>query len=31
MHETDLFAQKAASYQARWPWLTIVGADAVPD
>lgn len=30
MHETDLFAQKAASYQARWPWLTIVGADAVP-
>lgn len=29
--QPDLFAQKAASYQARWPWLTIVGADAVAD
>ncbi|AKV08273.1 hypothetical protein B723_18430 [Pseudomonas fluorescens NCIMB 11764] len=31
MHETDLFTHKAESYRARWPWLTIVSADAVPD
>ncbi|VVO55714.1 hypothetical protein PS858_00515 [Pseudomonas fluorescens] len=30
-HQPDLFVQKAESYQARWPWLTIVDTDAIPD
>jgi hypothetical protein len=24
----DLFERKAASYQARWPWLQIISPDA---
>lgn len=29
--QPDLFEQKAQSYQARWPWLTIVAADQGPN
>ncbi len=26
----DLFRAKAASYQARWPWLRVIAPDAAP-
>lgn len=29
--EPDLFIQKARSYQARWPWLTILGGESDTD
>lgn len=29
--QPDLFLQKAQSYQARWPWLTIIAADQGPN
>jgi hypothetical protein len=28
-HQPDLFAQKARSYQSRWPWLTILEPDVI--
>jgi hypothetical protein len=28
-HQPDLFVQKARSYQARWPWLTILDPEGI--
>ncbi|RON47813.1 nucleotidyltransferase family protein [Pseudomonas frederiksbergensis] len=28
-YQPDLFAQKACSYQARWPWLTILDLEGI--